>query len=171
MFSLSNLMIMKKAFYYMFLLLAVLPLSSLVSCSDDDDLPDVDFSLDISGGTSVNDTIYVVRGDTLAINSVNVVNNESGKKAIITAATYYWDAFRLGTATQPPYGFSFPTGESTALGKHKIVIECPVYAVDKSPAIASLFYLVKVVADSDEIPGGEDAGTTNLIARDRVLRY
>ena len=136
--------IMKKALFYI-LLFAVLPVLGLSACSDDgDDLPDVDFSLNISGGVMVDGTIYVVQGDTLVINSVNVVNNEPDKSAIITAATYYWDAFRMGTSAVPPYGFSFATSENTSLGKHEITIECPVYAVDKSPAIANVFYVVQV---------------------------
>lgn len=160
---------MKKAFLCM-LLLASLPMIGLTSCSDDDDLPDVDFHLDISGGVSVDGVIYVVEGEDLVINSVSVTNNESDKSAIITAATYYWDAFRLGTSAVPPYGFTINISEGTALGKHELTIECPVYAVDKSPAVANVFYPVQVVESADDIPGDAE-GTTTFVANDHILAY
>ncbi|MBJ2166572.1 MAG: hypothetical protein JFR24_01710, partial [Muribaculaceae bacterium] len=41
---------------------------------------------------------------------------------------------------------------------HELAIECPVYAVDKSPAVANLFYKVMVVESADDIPGGIAGG-------------
>ena len=161
---------MKKVFFYM-LLLAALPIIGFTSCSDDDDLPDVDFSIQISDAVNVDGTIYVVRGDTLTIDSIGIVNNESNKSAIITAATYYWDAYRIATVAVPPYGFDFPTDENTPLGRHEIAIECPVYAVDKSPAVANLFYPVEVVENASDIPGGADSGTTSFVANKRMKAY
>ena len=153
--SLIYLTLMKKTFFYM-LLLAVLPLCGLAGCSDDDDdLPDVTFSLEISNGVSVDGTIYIVRGETFKIDAVNVKNLQSDKAAIISAATYYWDKYRLGTSVVAPYGFEFVTSEDTPLGRHEIAIECPVYAVDKSPAVANLFYRVEVVESADDIPDGD----------------
>lgn len=159
---------MKKVFFYT-LLLAALPLIGFTSCSDDDDLPDVDFTVEISDAVKIDGTIYVVQGETLTINSIEVKNNESNKSAIITAATYFWDGYRLGTVAVPPFGFEFVTDESTPLGRHEIAIDCPVYAVDKSPAVASLFYPVEVVADASDIPSGP--GETTFVANKRMKAY
>ncbi len=160
---------MKKTFFYM-LLLAVLPLCGLASCSDDDDdLPNVSFSLDISNGVSVDGTIYIVRGETFKIDAINVKNLDGDKAAIITAATYYWDKYRLGISATAPYGFEFVTSENTELGRHEIAIECPVYAVDKSPAVANLFYRVEVVASADDIPTGDT--TTPPDGGAKILPY
>lgn len=143
---------MKKKFFY-FLLLA-LPALCFVSCSDDgEDLPDVDFSLEFEGGVDVDGAIYVVRGETLEIKSITVTNNDKDKSALITSATYYWDAFRIGISAVPPYGFNIVVSEEAPLGRHELAIECPVYAVDKSPAVANLFYKVMVVESADDIPG------------------
>lgn len=139
-----------------FLLLYLVPMFilglSLTSCNDDDDLPDVDFYVSISGGENIDNTIYLVRGDTLYVDSVKVVNREQGKEALISSATYYWDYVRLGTAVLPPYGFAIVTTEQTPTGNHLLQIETPVAAVDKSLGIAVLGYNVTVVADSTEIP-------------------
>ena len=150
-------MIMKK-FYY-FLLLA-LPLA-FVACDDDDDLPDVDFSIDISGAVNVNNALYVVRGDAFKIDGIQVINNDKDKSAIITSADYFWDYYHIGVNFESPYGFEIQTTEDTRLGEHLLEIECPVYAVDKSPAYALVAYRVYVVESADDIPSGTQ--TTHFI--------
>ena len=72
---------MKKLYYT---LLLALPMLYLASCDDDNNLPDVDVSIQIDGGVGVDGAIYVVQGDTLKIEGINVINNEEGKEAIIT---------------------------------------------------------------------------------------
>jgi hypothetical protein len=68
------------------------------------------------------------------------------------SATYYWDAFRLGTAVVQPYKFQIVTNDSTPVGQHLLQIETPILADDKSAAIGVVSYAVEVVADSTEIP-------------------
>lgn len=143
---------MKKTIFYT-LLLAVLPMLGFTSCDNDgDDIPNVDLTLAISNGTTVDGTIYVVRGENLVIDGITVKNLDGDKSAIITAATYYWDNMRLGTTAVAPYGFEIQTTEDTPLGRHEMAIECPVYAVDKSPAVGSVYYRVEVVENQDDIP-------------------
>lgn len=150
-------MIMKK-FYY--LLLLVLPLA-FVACDDDDDLPNVDFSINVSGAVNVNNALYVVRGEAFKIESIQVINNDKDKSAIITSADYFWDYYHIGVNFQAPYGFEIQTTEETRLGEHLLEIECPVYAVDKSPANALVVYTVYVVESVDDIPSGTQ--TTHFI--------
>lgn len=68
----------------------------------------MDLSISIEDATVVDDVIYVVKGETLEITAVNIKNNEPGKKALITSATYFVDGVRLGTNIIPPYGFEIP---------------------------------------------------------------
>ena len=75
-----------KKFYY-FLLMA-LPVIFFASCDDDKSLPDVDVSIQIDGGVRVDGITYVVQGDTLTVEAINVQNREQGKNAMITSATY-----------------------------------------------------------------------------------
>lgn len=150
--------VVMKKFYY--LLLLALPFA-FAACSDDDDLPDVDFSIDVSGAVNVDNALYVVKGDAFKIESIQVVNNDKDKKAIITSADYYWDYYHIGANFQSPYGFEIQTTEETRVGEHLLEIECPVYAVDKSPAIALVAYSVYVVENADDIPAGTQ--TTHFI--------
>lgn len=142
-----------KKIIYLALALVALPFA-LTSCSDDDDLPNVDYNIAISGGVmnQTDNTIYVVRGDTLVIDALTVTNLDSNKAAAITGADYYWDYTWLGASTLPPYGFSIKVTDATPLGNHLLQIKTGVVAVDKEPAIGIVAYDVKVVADSTELP-------------------
>lgn len=141
---------MKKLYYF---LLMALPVMLFASCDDDNSLPKVDVSISIDGGVSANDEIYVVQGDTLTVESINVINKEQGKNAIITSATYSWDYAFVGVSVTPPYGAEFVT-ENMPLGQHLLQIESPLYAVDKSPAMMYMAFKVKIVESADDIPSG-----------------
>lgn len=142
---------MKKLYYF---LLLALPVIMFASCDDDKSLPSVDVSIQIDGGVSVNNEIYVVKGDTLSVESINVVNKEQGKNAIITSATYAWDYAFAGVSVTPPYGAQFVT-DNMPVGQHLLQIECPLFAVDKSPAMMYMSYRVAIVESADDIPSGE----------------
>lgn len=149
---------MKK--FISLLLLSIPMVMGFTSCNDDDNLPDVQMSITVSGAQRIDNVIYVVRGDTLDIDSIGITNNEAGKAAAITSASYYWDYQPLGVSTLPPYGFSIvttvPTDNlpGTPLGRHLLEIQCPVLAVDKEVATSVLAYEVQVVESPDDIPSG-----------------
>lgn len=153
---------MKKFFTFC---LVALPLMFLAACSDEDDLPKVDMSITVSNAQQIDGVIYVVQGDAFTISAINVVNQEAGKAAAVTQATYYWDFYRLGTSLVPPYGFTIQTTKAdgdvagTPLGRHELQIECPLIAVDKEVANAVLVYQVEVVANASDIPAGPAQNT------------
>ncbi len=141
---------MKK---YLTLLLLLLPAMALVSsCSDESDLPDVDFNVNFENAPSIDNTLYVVQGDQFEITSIDVINNQGGKNAMITNASYFWDFQYIGSSIEPPYGFKITVSPEASLGKHILQIECPLFAEDKEPATAVVSFTVNVVASADDIP-------------------
>lgn len=147
------------------LLLLALPMAfAFTSCDDDDDLPNVTMSITVENAVQQDGIIYVVQGDTLVIEGITVTNNEKGNAAI-TAATYYWDYYRLGTNIVAPYGYAIVTTrtedniEGTPLGNHLLEIQCPLLAEDKAVATALMVYKVCVVESADDIPA---TGTTTF---------
>lgn len=148
---------MKKLFS---LLALALTLTFVTTSCDDNDLPDVDISITVSNAKIVDNEMYVVRGDTLRIESIDVTNNEPGKAAAITSAAYYWDGIFLGETFRSPFGFNIvttiPTDEThgTRLGAHRLQIYAPLVAVDKELAFALLTYTVNVVESAEDIPQG-----------------
>lgn len=89
-----------------------------MSCSDDNDLPDVDFDMTFENATVVDGTLYVVQGQEFKVSTITVTNNETGKPAALTAANYYWDYLYVGTSVQPPYTFEFEVSETMPVGRH-----------------------------------------------------
>lgn len=162
---------MKRLLY---LLACALPLFGVASCSDDDkDLPNVDFTLNVANGTFVDGDIYAVAGETLEIQGITVTNNESNKNAIITYADYYLDGIFLGRSVVAPYGIKIEIPENAEPQSYTLQINAPVYAVDKSPAFASLFYTIVVVKDAADIPdngSSADKSTPSIQENEPIVK-
>lgn len=140
---------MKKIVY---LLAAIIPALAFTACDDHDDIPDVDFNVTISGGKFANNDIYVVQGDTLAIDGVQVVNNEHGKAVTIPYVNYYFNYSFIGQNAIEPYGFDIAIPEELPVGQYALELTAPVFAVDKAPGYAVISYRVNVVSSADDIP-------------------
>lgn len=139
---------MKKLYY----LLLALPLAFFASCDNDDDLPEVDMSVEMSGGMISDGVIYMVQGDTLSVESVSV-KSLTDKPATAGATTYFWDYRPAATVIAAPYTMEFDTA-LTPVGNHLLQIQTGVYQVDKTAAFVVLSYKVKVVESAEEIPEG-----------------
>ncbi|MDE6491370.1 MAG: hypothetical protein K2L49_09460 [Muribaculaceae bacterium] len=137
---------MKRLYY----LLMALPMALFVACDNDDQLPEVSMTVDMSGGLKSDGIIYMVQGDTLSVDSIGV-ESLTGKPATLGATTYYWDTFRVGTLVVAPYSIQFDTGDMP-LGNHLLEIETGIYQVDKTPAYAVMGYKVNIVKDPTDIP-------------------
>lgn len=141
---------MKRLYY----LLLALPLAMFAACDDDDQLPEVSMTVEMSGGVKSDGVIYMLQGDTLSIDNI-AVKSLTDKPATLGATTYYWDTFRVGTLVVAPYRFQFDTGDMP-LGNHLLEIETSVYQVDKTPAFAVMGYKVAIVGDEADIPAGAE---------------
>lgn len=143
---------MKKLFY----LLAALPLLFFASCHDDDDLPDVNVSIDYSGAKTVEGVAYVVQGDTLSIDSVYVTPVNPNQRAIIGSVTYYLDQRLLGYAPVQPFSVGIPTG-FLPVGNHMLRLEMSVFQEDRTPAAYYIGMPFAIVSDSTAIPDSTQA--------------
>lgn len=142
-------------------MLLALPLLLLAACHDDkgNDLPNVDVTVDISGGTVLNGQIYVVADTVLSVDSIGITNLEAGKAAAITGANYYFDYQFIGQNLQSPFGLNMIIPAGTKPGSHLLRITAPLLAVDKAPAYLDMQYVVTIVPSAADIPG---TGTTTL---------
>ena len=141
---------MKKKLFYM--LAALVPALAITSCDDSNDLPNVDFNVQIENGVVADNQIYVAQGDTLYVESVSVVNNEQGKAVTIPYVNYYLNNVFIGQSIIQPYGIKIPISEKFPVGQYPLDLVAPVYAVDKTPAEALLSYTVNVVENKESIP-------------------
>jgi hypothetical protein len=143
---------MKKLFY----LLLALPLF-LASCGDDDDYPTFQLDVAMSGQNVTSDddgVISVTQGDTLAIDSITIVN-ASTKDIALGGASYYWDHAFIGTTIVVPFGCKIAT-DNIPVGTHLLQINMPVLAVGYSVMTATVAYKVEILAPTSD----EGTGTT-----------
>lgn len=146
---------MKKLFY---MLMALMPFG-LFSCSDSNDLPDVDLAVSMDNVVYNNGNVYVVQGDTLKINEVKVTGK--GSTAGLNGVNYVFDYQPVGYSIMKPYGINILT-EDIPAGKHLMSMNFEILQVDKSITMAGLEYDVIVVNDSSELPEGTIPGPVNL---------
>lgn len=135
----------------LFLLIALaLPFLAFTSCDDDDKLPNVDVTVQFEGVTRVGNTLYVVKDQPIDIVSVTIKDN-TNKGAVIGAATYFWDYYRVASNITTPYGLELET-EGIPTGNHLLQISISIYAVDYSPCVGFLEYKVVIVENEADIP-------------------
>lgn len=179
---------MKKLFY----LLLMLPLAFVASCSDDDDLPQVDLTLTLSGVTQYDDVFYAVKAETPDTETeVATSDTEDGKddetlpEGVITidsftaqsltnknAAVANVSFFIDGLFVPPSFDTSYLCAISTAnlpVGTHTLSVTANVLQVDKSIANAALNYPLKIVASADDLPTGAPAiGTYSITVKSQL---
>lgn len=149
---------MKKLFYLLFLL----PLSLMVSCNSDDDLPDVNIQVKFSNVVYTNNRVYVVQGDTLKVDGVYIQGN-GGKTAVISSISYIWNNFRVAWSPLAPFNMDFVT-DYTQPKNYLLTLNMDIAQVDKTLSYAVIDYPVTVVADAADLPDGQTPGdyTSNI---------
>ena len=147
---------MKKILSYMFIATMAVIMGTMASCSKDDDLPKVKITLEVNDETAsvVNDTIYVVQGETIKIDAVKVTSLEEGKSAAINQVGYYWDGVFLFPSPVAPFPAEIPVLEKAEVGMHGLGLRCQVLLVDYPICFAYLQYPVKVLPKGDPLPKG-----------------
>lgn len=129
---------MKKLLYS----LMILPmLATLSACNDNDnDLPEVDMQVTISGGVQNQDDnkIYVEQGTPLVVESVTAVPR-NGKKTTLGLTTYYLNGLPQYQTVTVPFSCTLSTAELQP-GEYSFQIKSAVYQVDKTAAFVLMSY-------------------------------
>lgn len=144
---------MKKLLY----ILMLMPVCFLASCSDDDDYPSVDLTVEMTGAAGVDNVIYVVQGEEFGIESITV-KSLNGNQAALTSVGYYWDGILSQVAPVAPYTITWNTS-TLPVGRHLLQMQSSLLEVDKSIASALFTYTVVVVPSEDDLPDGATLGS------------
>lgn len=132
-------------------LLALPLLASMVSCSSDDDMPDVTLNVTYGNSTVVDKQVYVVKPDTFRIDRLDVTAVSADKKAANGPVSYFLNAVPLGTNPVAPFGIAIPTRDMQA-GSYVLQLTMPVY--EEGCELSTLFTQIQlnVVDDQSDIP-------------------
>lgn len=139
---------MKKLFYLLFLL----PIAMFSSCSNDDELANVDLTLTLDGVTQTeeNGIFYTVEGNDITIEGVDV-KSLSGKDAILVNVIYYFQGYPLIGNPANPFLGTFST-EDLEPGTYNLSLRAEVLEVDKSITSIATNYPIVVVKSSEDLP-------------------
>lgn len=100
-------------------------------CGGNDTIPKVQIGFKESGGVEKNGVLNICNGDTLSIDEVYVVTENSTPSTTIFRTDYYWDNVWIGQRLAPPFGYRFLI-DVNRLGPHTLTIFNVVGANDYS---------------------------------------
>lgn len=143
---------MKKLLY----LLLLLPLGFLASCSDDDDMPSVDITVNIDNAVDANGRLYIVSGQPLTVTGITA-EGLGGKAAGISGVNYALDHVGMGYTIISPFAGSIAAAY-LPVGNHLFTLAFDVLQVDKSIAYAQLSTIVTVVESETDLPDDATPG-------------
>lgn len=148
---------MKK---FIFSLILALPFMMFVSCSSEADAlePDtaltVDNTVEISGVTLLNDTIYAVVGNTIEINGI-AVKTVSAQTATLHSALYFLDGNVIASKNRSAAP-SFTTNDSS-VGKHTLSVAATLRRSDDSLTGVAINLPLVVVKSASNLPANAPA--------------
>lgn len=135
-------------------------LAMFTACDDDDDknIPDVSLSIQYSGGTLEDNTLYVVEGDVLTIDALNVTPAPGTGKAVLGNTTYFMDGVPFYVTGVAPYSVSIDTSD-LAVGPHTLGVHAQIFQIDKSIGWGIFTYKLQIVESTDDQPDDTGGGT------------
>lgn len=146
-------MTMKKCLY-----LLLLPLFALfVACSDDDKVPQVDFSITMSNVAKTDNSFYAVKGDVVTVDQVKV-ESLTNQSATVTGVRYFLNGAPIFGTPENPFSAVINT-ENLEAGTYAVNVTCTVLQVDKRITSAVLNYPLVIVETAGDLPDGTTLGT------------
>lgn len=152
---------MKKLIY----LLLALPLAFLAtSCSDDDNLPDVNVTFTFDNAAVKDGVVYVNEADTLLITNIETKAVNSDKAATIANVRYFWNYIPAPGLTWSNLPIEIPMAKMPLVenGYNVLGMDATILEVDKSIAYSYFRIPIAAVAEGESFPDGLQPGTATF---------
>ncbi len=152
---------MKKLLY----LLLVIPFAMMVtSCSNDDDLPNVDISMSFDNAVVKDGTVYVVQDSVFSITGLTTKAVDSNQQSAIVNVRYFWNGIPAPGLTWSNFPMeinmaNMPQPES---GNNILGLDATLLETDKSMSYCSLRVPIKAVQKVEDLPDGLQPGEATL---------
>lgn len=155
---------MKKLLY----LLLVLPFAMMItSCSDDNDLPNVDVTVAFDNAAVKDGTVYAVEDSVLQITGITTKAVDSNKESALVNILYFWNNIPAPNLTFGSYPLNINLEEMPLVekGANGLELNGKLLEVDKSIANFYLNIPVMVVDSVEDLPAGLTLGEATLTYR------
>lgn len=152
---------MKKLLY----LLLVIPFAMMVSsCSDDNDLPNVDVTMSFDNAVVKDGTVYVIQDSVFSITGLTTKSVDSNKQSAIVNVRYFWNGIPAPGLTWSNFPMEIdmaqmPQPES---GNNILGLDATLLETDKSISYCSIRIPIKAVEDEAALPDGSSLGEATL---------
>ncbi len=155
---------MKKLIY----LLLVLPFAlAFSSCSNDDNLPDVNVTLTFDNAVASDGAIYVVKDATLKLTGIETTPVDNSKAATLANVRFYWNYRPAPYMTWSEFPIEIPMAEMPLVdkGANLLGINAALLQVDKSIAYTSFNIPIVTVDSESDLPDGLQPGVATFTLR------
>lgn len=152
---------MKKLFY----LLLALPFAMMVSsCTNDNDLPNVDVTVAFDNAAVENGTVYAVEDSVLQITGITTKAVDSNKNSALVNILFYWNNIPAPGLTFGSYPLEINLAQVPLVkdGANKLSLNGKLLEVDKSMANFYLNIPVVVVDSVQNLPDGLTLGEASV---------
>ncbi len=152
---------MKKLLY----LLLVVPFAMMFSsCSNDDDLPNVDITMSFDNAVVDNGTVYVVQDSVFSITGLTTKAVDSNKQSAIVNVRYFWNGIPAPGLTWSglPMQIDMAQMPQPESGNNILGLDATLLETDKSISYCSIRIPIKAVESEADLPGGQLPGEATL---------
>lgn len=152
---------MKKLFY----LLLVLPFAMMItSCSNDNDLPNVDVTIAFDNAAVKDGTVYAVEDSVLQITGISTKAVDSNKASALVNVDYVWNYIPAPYLTFGNYPLDLNLSQMPLVEKGANILDLngKLLEVDKSIANFSVRIPIVVVDEVENLPEGLTLGEATL---------
>lgn len=152
---------MKKLLY----LLLVIPFALMVSsCSNDNDLPNVDITMSFDNAVVKDGTVYVVQDSVFSITGLTTKAVDSNQQSAIVNVRYFWNGYPAPGLTWSNFPMAINMAEmpQPESGNNILGLDATLLETDKSMSYCTLRIPIKAVDKVENLPDGAQPGEATL---------
>lgn len=152
---------MKKLLY----LLLVIPFAMMISsCSDDNDLPNVNITMSFDNAAVKDGTVYVLADDAFSITGLSTKAVDSNQQSAIVNVKYFWNGIPAPGLTWSSFPMDINMEEMPLVekGDNVLGLQATLLETDKSMAYTAINVPIVAVENEEALPEGMTLGEATL---------
>ena len=152
---------MKKLLY----LLLVIPFAMMVSsCSNDNDLPNVNVTMSFDNAAVSDGAVYVLQDSPFSITGITTKAVDSNQQSAIVNVKYFWNGIPAPglTWSSLPMEIDMAQMPQVEKGANILVLQATLLETDKSMAYTTINVPIVAVENEEALPDGVTLGEATL---------